>query len=285
MSDVELTGSGPAQVIFDTPDLDAIRALREAEERYRSLVEHIPAITYIYEMDDGENTIFMSPQVEAILGYTPAEMLEDPDLWWDRVHVEDRERVIAETDKFNKEGDSYRGEYRMIARDGTEVWIQDEARLLRDEQGRPKKAQGVLIDISERKHLEEQLRQSQRMEAVGRLAGGVAHDFNNLLAVIQNYARFLFEDLGEADPRREDAGEILAAGERATTLVRQLLTFSRKEAVELRVLDLNVVVVDMEKLLRRSIGEDVRLETRLAEDLWLCKVDQGQMDRSSRTSR
>jgi len=273
-----MTGSGSAQADFSSPDLDTTRALREAEERYRSLVEHIPAITYIYEIDNAEDTVFMSPQVEAILGYTPAEMLEDPDLWWDRVHVEDRERVIAETEKFNDEGDSYRGEYRMIARDGTEVWIQDEARLLRDEQGRPKKAQGVLIDISERKHLEEQLRQSQRMEAVGRLAGGVAHDFNNLLAVIQNYARFLFEDLGEADPRREDAGEILAAGERATTLVRQLLTFSRKEAVELQVLDLNDVVADMEKLLRRSIGEDVRLETRLAENLWPCKVDQGQME-------
>ncbi len=278
-----MSGSVPAQADFsspdlDTPDPDATRALREAEERYRSLVEHIPAITYVYEMENTEDTVFMSPQVESILGYTAAEMLKDADLWWDRVHPEDRERVIAETKKFNSEGDSYRGEYRMIARDGTEVWIQDEARLLRDEQGRPKKAQGVLIDISERKHLEEQLRQSQRMEAVGRLAGGVAHDFNNLLAVIQNYARFLFEDLAETDPRREDAGEILAAGDRATTLVRQLLTFSRKEAVELQVLDLNDVVDDMEKLLRRSIGEDVRLETRLAQHLWPCKVDQGQME-------
>ena len=275
---MESSGSAPTQAVFGSPDLDATRALREAEERYRSLVEHIPAITYIYEMDDAEITVFMSPQVKMILRYTPAEMLEDPNLWWDRLHPEDRERVIAETERFNNEGGCYRGEYRMIARDGTEVWIQDEARLLRDERGRPKKAQGVLIDISERKHLEEQLRQSQRMEAVGRLAGGVAHDFNNLLAVIQNYARFLFEDLAETDPRREDAGEILAAGERATTLVRQLLTFSRKEAVELQVLDLNDVVVDMEKLLRRSIGEDVRLETRLAEGLWPCKVDQGQME-------
>nr|MBA2599751.1 PAS domain-containing protein [Actinomycetota bacterium] len=98
MSDAEMTGSAPTQAVISSPDLDATRALREAEERYRSLVEHIPAITYIYEMENAENTVFMSPQVEAILGYTPAEMLEDPDLWWDRVHVEDRERVIAETE-------------------------------------------------------------------------------------------------------------------------------------------------------------------------------------------
>ena len=279
MRDASMSGSeAPFQAGDDAPGVDTSRALREAEERYRSLVEHIPAITYVYEMDNAENTVFMSPQVEAILGYTPAEMLEDPNLWWDRLHPEDRERVIAETERFNNEGGSYQGEYRMIARDGTEVWIQDEARLLRDDQGKLERAQGVLIDISVRKHLEEQLRQSQRMEAVGRLAGGVAHDFNNLLAVIQNYARFLFEDLGDADPRREDAGEILAAGERATALVQQLLTFSRKEEVKLQVLDMNDVVLDMERLLKRSIGEDVRLETHLSGDLWPCEVDQGQME-------
>ncbi len=254
------------------------RALQETQERHRSLVEHIPAITYVYEMTNEENTVFMSPQVEGLLGYTPAEMIDQSELWWNRIHIEDRQRIIDETDEFNKNGDFYRGEYRMIARDGTVVWVQDEARLLRDDQGRPKMAQGFLIDISERKHLEEQLRQSQRMEAVGRLAGGVAHDFNNLLAVIQSYARFLFDDLGGADPRQEDAGEILAAGERATNLVRQLLTFSRKEVVELEVLNLNDVVTDMETLLRRSIGEDVELETHLAVDLWPSKVDQGQME-------
>ena len=254
------------------------RALQETQERHRSLVEHIPAITYVYEMTNEENTVFMSPQVEGLLGYTPAEMIDQSELWWNRIHIEDRQRIIDETDEFNKNGDFYRGEYRMIARDGTVVWVQDEARLLRDDQGRPKMAQGFLIDISERKHLEEQLRQSQRMEAVGRLAGGVAHDFNNLLAVIQSYARFLFDDLGGADPRQEDAGEILAAGERATNLVRQLLTFSRKEVVELEVLNLNDVVTAMETLLRRSIGEDVELETHLAVDLWPSKVDQGQME-------
>ena len=254
------------------------RALQETQERHRSLVEHIPAITYVYAMSDADNWVFMSPQVEGLLGYTAAEMIDQGDLWWSRIHIEDRQRIIDETGEFNENGERYRGEYRMIARDGTEVWVQDEARLLRDEQGRPKMAQGFLIDISDRKHLEEQLRQSQRMEAVGRLAGGVAHDFNNLLAVIQSYARFLFDDLGESDPRQEDAGEILSAGTRATNLVRQLLTFSRKEVVELEVLSLNDVVNDMERLLRRSIGEDVRFETHLADDLWPSKVDQGQME-------
>ena len=256
------------------------RALQETQERHRSLVEHIPAITYVYEMTNEENTVFMSPQVEGLLGYTPAEMIDQSELWWNRIHIEDRQRIIDETDEFNKNGDFYRGEYRMIARDGTVVWVQDEARSFYAtiKVDRLKMAQGFLIDISERKHLEEQLRQSQRMEAVGRLAGGVAHDFNNLLAVIQTYARFLFDDLGGADPRQEDAGEILAAGEHATNLVRQLLTFSRKEVVELEVLNLNDVVTDLETLLRRSIGEDVELETHLAVDLWPSKVDQGQME-------
>ena len=137
---------------------------------------------------------------------------------------------------------------------------------------------GVLVeDTTERKELELQLAQSQRMEAVGRLAGGVAHDFNNLLTVIKSYSTMLLEAL-EGDARREDVEEIAAAADRAGALTRQLLAFSRRQMMQPRPLHLNLVVTDIEKMLRRLIGEDIALVTRLEGDLWLVHADPGQIE-------
>ena len=116
------------------------------------------------------------------------------------------------------------------------------------------------------------------MEAVGQLAGGIAHDFNNLLAVVINYARFLADELEEGDPRQNDALEILKAGERGATLTRQLLTFSRKEIIQPQVLDLNAVVLSMEKMLRRTMRESVKFVTKTVPDLPSIKVDLGQIE-------
>ncbi|MDE2293683.1 MAG: response regulator, partial [Elusimicrobia bacterium] len=131
---------------------------------------------------------------------------------------------------------------------------------------------------SERRSLEERYRQAQRMESIGRLAGGVAHDFNNLLTAILGFSGFVSESLEPADPRREDLAEVRKAAERAMSLTRQLLAFSRRQVLEPRVLDLNEVVADIERLLRRVIGADVALETRLAPGLWNVVADRGQME-------
>ncbi|HEY2375314.1 MAG TPA: ATP-binding protein [Gemmatimonadaceae bacterium] len=137
---------------------------------------------------------------------------------------------------------------------------------------------GVLVeDTTERKELELQLAQSQRMEAVGRLAGGVAHDFNNLLTVIKSYSTILLSAL-EGDARREDVEEIAAAADRAAALTRQLLAFSRRQMMQPRALHLNAVVTDVEKMLRRLIGEDIALLTRLDPELWLVHADPGQIE-------
>lgn len=144
---------------------------------------------------------------------------------------------------------------------------------------------GIYRDVSARKRAEqalaeseEQLRQAQRMEAVGRLAGGVAHDFNNLLTVIQGHAQLLLDGLGVADPRREDAEEVWRSVKRAATLTRQLLAFSRKQILKPETVDLNVIVASMEKLLRRLIGEEIRFEARLAGDLGRVLADPGQVE-------
>ncbi len=137
---------------------------------------------------------------------------------------------------------------------------------------------GIGRDVTERVQLEQQLRQAQKMEAVGRLAGGIAHDFNNILTAITGYADLLLEDLGATDPRRQDADEIHKAADRAAGLTRQLLAFSRQQVLQPTVLEVNKLVSDLEKMLRRLLGEDVELGTRLAPTTGRVKADPGQLE-------
>jgi PAS domain S-box-containing protein len=161
------------------------------------------------------------------------------------------------------------GKERMIAWNNT---------VVRDAQGRPTGTLSIGEDITERVQLEEQLRQAQKMEAVGRLAGGVAHDFNNLLTAITGYTDMVHDGLDPGDRRRDDLDEVLRAAGRAAALTRQLLAFSRRQVLQPRVLNLNEVVTGMEKLLRRTIGEDVVLDARLAPDLPGVRADPGQLE-------
>lgn len=137
---------------------------------------------------------------------------------------------------------------------------------------------GVGTDISQRRGLEEQLRQSQKIEAIGRLAGGIAHDFNNVLTAILGYSQILLSDMEAGDPRREDMQEIERAAERAASLTRQLLAFSRNQVLQPQILNLNGLVGNLDNFLRRLIGEDIDLRTRLAPDLWLVSADAGQIE-------
>jgi nitrogen-specific signal transduction histidine kinase len=136
----------------------------------------------------------------------------------------------------------------------------------------------LVNDVTDSRRLEGQLRQAQKMEAVGRLAGGVAHDFNNLLTVITSYSELLLEDLGSGDPKRDDVEQIRKAAQGAAGLTRQLLAFSRQQVLEPKVLDLKATVAGTEKLLKRLIGEDIQLTTSLAPDLGAVKADPGQLE-------
>jgi PAS domain S-box-containing protein len=257
---------------------DRARAeLRAAETRYRTLVERLPAITYVAEMGAEGPWHYVSPQIQSILGFSPAEWLADPRSWINQVHVEDRPIALAAEEQFQRTHELYHAEYRMVARDGRILWFRDEAVLLQQSEGKLL-MQGVLYDITEHKRMEDQLRHSQKMEAVGRLAGGVAHDFNNLLMLIQAHNERLRGQLSPAHPAHRDAVEIEHAVARAASLIRQLLAFSRKQVLQPRVLDLNAVLADVAKMLDRLIGTDIALEVTAAPSLWRIKADPGQME-------
>jgi PAS domain S-box-containing protein len=257
--------------------------LVKAEEKYRRLVEQLPLAVYAFTPVDRGTDLrglarYVSPQVEAMLGYSPDEWRNDPDLYTAIVHPEDRDRVAAEVHRARALGDRFRSEYRMVGKDGRVVWVHDESVYLRDEEGRLMRVEGFLLDVSERKALESGLLQAQKMEAVGRLAGGIAHDFNNLMSAVVGFGELVYSRLDEESPLRAQVEQIVRAGERASAMTNQLLAFSRKQVLQARVLDLNAVVADSEKLLRRLIGEDVELTCVLGPELEPVEADPVQLE-------
>ncbi len=362
-------------------------------------------VTYITAFDETRNRLYISPQIEAMLGFSADEWLGDPGLVLKQLHPDDRERVLAEVFQSRDTGKPFCSEYRLLARDGHIVWVRDEAIVMRDEAGRPCFMQGLLLDISEqkrkeemlqkneskfrtifervavgialvsidgqlvesnpalremlrygeeelrnrvfnefthpedaaidvdldqeliagkrdhyqiekrfirkdggvvwcqlnvslvrggeeerpfticmvediteRKRLETQFFQSQKMETIGRLAGGIAHDFNNLLTVIKGYTQLSLSQIQEGDPCRENIEEIKGAAERAAELTNQLLTFSRRQILDMKVLDLNTIVRGLEKMMGRIIGEDIEMFTVLDDRLGRVKTDPGQIE-------
>src|SRR5262249_16554218 len=225
--------------------------LRAAETRYRTLVERLPAITYIAEVGIEGRWQFVSPQIESILGFSAEEWTADPSLWISRIHKDDREIAIAAEKRVQETGQLYKAEYRMHARDGKTLWFRDEANLLDGAPGTKPVMQGVLYDITEHKRLEEQLRQAQKMEAVGQLAGGVAHDFNNLLMVIGAHVDRIRDGLTPEHALYADAVEVHGAVQRAASLTSQLLAFSRKQILQPRVLDISSVLNGVARMLAR----------------------------------
>jgi PAS domain S-box-containing protein len=253
--------------------------LRAAEDRYRTLVERLPAITYVAELGADGPWHYVSPQIESILGFSPAEFLSDPLNWLNHIHPEDREIALAAEKRFLESQELFHAEYRMFARDGRLLWFRDEGVILdAAADDRRLLMQGVLYDITEHKRLEEQLRHSQKLEAVGQLAGGVAHDFNNLLMVIQAHNERLRSRLGAGDPAREDAQEIDRAVVRATALTQQLLAFSRRQVLQLKALDLNTVLNEVAKMLDRLIPANIELSILTAASPNCIKADRGQME-------
>jgi PAS domain S-box-containing protein len=377
--------------------------LEASEARYRTLVEQLPAVVYYRPLAMAGMPSFVSAQVESMFGYSPEEVLADPDFWKSRLHPDDRERVLGEQANYSPRSAKtpIHAEYRLLHKTGRVVWVQNHAFAVRDDKGEPLFVLGVLSDVTEarlaeqaradselvqrrlveaniiavatgfldvglvdandaflelagysrehlqgaplswdslvcedmrtafagfrtelamrraagpmeielrrrdgesvpvmiggatvlgasgtvivfvldlspRKKLEQQLFQAQKMEAIGRLAGGVAHDFNNLLSVILTYGELIGDRLPVADPTRSDLGEIVRAGERARDLTRQLLAFSRQQALQPQRVEVDATLRGLEAMLRRVIGEDIELVVRTVPAA--AHVDPGQLE-------
>jgi two-component system, cell cycle sensor histidine kinase and response regulator CckA len=239
-----------------------ISRLKEAEERLEQLATHINEVFWLTDASKQE-MLYISPAYERIWGRTIVSLREVAMSWMDAVHPEDRETVERALGR-QAQGE-YDEEYRIIRADGSIRWIRDRAFPIRDESGRVYRIAGVAADITEWKQAEEQLRQSQKLEAIGKLSGGVAHDFNNILTVIQGNASLLLDVV--AEPDRELVTEIADASERGASLTKQLLLFSRQQPMRLTRVNLSEVAADMLKLLGRLVGARIALRSSLEEKL------------------
>jgi PAS domain S-box-containing protein len=252
--------------------------LAEAEVLTRYRVASRAASEALWELDFANRRLQWSEALERLYG-GPVAGLPSGLQWWEgQVHPEDAPRLrLRVKELLERNQDKVADEFRLRCADGSFAWVVGRGFVVRDESGRPQRMIGALMDVTRQRQLEEELLQAQKMEAVGRLAGGVAHDFNNLLTAILGCAGLAGARAG-GDPRTVGyIREIEKAARRAADLTQQLLAFSRRQVLHPEVIDLNLVVTDLEQLLRRLIGEPIHLVVRLGKDLDPVRADKGQI--------
>jgi len=253
------------------------KELSEKTEFMSLLVESLPVALYTCEADGDFSPTYFSASIFDLTGYTPEHFTSNASFWADNIHPEDMQRVILDRSAVFDNG-RHEHEYRWKIADGSYKWFFDVLRLIKTSDGKINHIAGTLVDISYRKKLEEQLMQSQKLEAVGQLAGGVAHDFNNMLTAIIGYGYLLRSKIQEDASLRQTVDQILSVSERGAHLVQGLLAFSRKQVIDLKPVNLNDIIERIKKLLTRLIGEEIELRTHLSNDNLIIRADSGQIE-------
>lgn len=245
--------------------------LRESEERYRDLFENANDLIHSFKPDG--RIVYANRAWKNVLGYSEEEItgLNIRQI----LHPDSLESFDGQIARLLRGETVDKAEITLVTKDGKKI-LGEASRTCKMVEGRPAFVRSIIRDVTERRHLEEQLRQTVKMEAIGQLAGGVAHDFNNLLTIISGYGQILEERIDPTE--REYVLEILKASERAAALTRQLLAFSRRQILAPQVLDLNSIVANMEKMLKRLIGENIELATAQEANLGRVKADAGQVE-------
>jgi len=263
----------------------AEEALKESESRWQFALEG--AGDGVWDWNLQTNKVFFSRRWKEMLGYADEEIGDSLSEWERRVYPDDLVLCYSELNRhLGGETPVYQAEYRMLCRDGTYKWVLDRGKVIeRSADGKPLRVIGTHADVTERKRaeaerekLEAQLLQSQKMEAVGQLAGGVAHDFNNLLQIILGNVDLLQSELGQLTPNGGPLDEVRKAAERAADLTRQLLAFSRRQVIQPVMLNLNDLVQSLLKMIRRLIGEHINLVFLPGESPGLIRADKGQIE-------
>jgi PAS domain S-box-containing protein len=247
--------------------------MRDSEERFRQLAGAVPEVFFLFSVEPRE-TLYVSPAYETVWGRSAASALASPDAWQEGIHPDDLKRARRELS-----GGADRvveTSFRVVRPDGEVRWLVQQLFPVRDANGDVARVAGIARDLSEQKTLEDQLRQSQKMEAIGQLAGGVAHDFNNLLTAISGYAELAL--LRATEPGvQSHVREIASAADRAAELTKQILAFSRRQVMQPEVVDLNDVARSTDGLMRRLVGPNVILRLELDERLGNVLADAGQL--------
>ena len=259
--------------------LRAEATLRERERFLSTLMANLPGMAYRCLNDQFWTMEFVSDGALALTGYRPDEIVQNRIISYEDVILpEDRELVRRQVAPALEAGTPFELEYRIRSKDGQLKWAWERGRGVKNGDGPVQHIEGFILDVTGRKQLEQQFLQVQKMETVGRLAGGIAHDFNNLLTAISGNLAFAMQELGQPDVLREDLQQAIDAAGRAANLTRQLLAFSRKQIIQPRLLDLNELVLEMDRMLRRLIGENIELVVIPADNLPQVRADPAQIE-------
>ncbi len=258
--------------------MEAERALREIEERQAAILRSLPIAVYTADLKGRFNgPRFLSESMAAVVGYSPQAFVEDDTLWTERIHPADFPGVLSKVAAI-AHVETLSIEYRWRCADGTERVFMDQGRLLRDDQGDPREIIGTCTDVTYRRQLEQQLFQSQKMEAMGQLTGGIAHDFNNMLSVIIWNVDLIARSLKTGTKDYDRAQNALNAALNGAELIRQLLTFARQQPQQAQAIDLSELVPHMARLLAPVVGEEIEFDVRVAQDTWSIRADRAQME-------
>jgi PAS domain S-box-containing protein len=263
------------QVISERKEVES--QLKESEERFRIVAQATADVVWDWNLV--EDTIWWNDGMRKLFGYDVGEQPAAASTWTDYIHAEDKERVLAGVDAtITGAGTQWFDEYRFLRADGSIAQVTDRGFVIRDAAGKAVRMIGSMVDVTERRRLETQLGQAQRLDAMGHLTGGVAHDFNNLLTVILGNAETLAERLAADPGLRETAEMTKTAAKRGAELTNRLLAFARRQALDPKAVDVNALLADMDSLLRRTLGEHVEIEIVKEAGLWEALVDASQLE-------
>jgi len=258
--------------------LRAEQELRRAEQRQAAIIQSLPMVLYLEPFNaHPRRPNYVSGDLEAITGYTYRQVADDPNIWADRLHPDDRDRTIASIEARRKSGRSSI-EYRWMCADGSYKHFLDQAVLLRDAHGQPLEFAGTLTDISEQRSLEMQLVQAQKMDAIGKLTGGIAHDFNNLLAAVIGGLGLIEKRAQLPDEQRKVLAMTKRAAEQGSELVRRLLAFARRQKLEPHPVEIPTLREAVSDLLLHTLGGLVNIEWQVENGVWNAFADQAQIE-------